>query len=368
MHIENLSLINFKNYDELSLKFSKNINCLVGPNGSGKTNILDAIHYLSLTKSAFNSLDSQNIKTAEKFFTVKGSFFRGDNKFEILCSLQQGVKKVLKIDKKEYLKLSEHVGKFPIVLIEPNDTDLIRGASELRRKFFDAIISQMDAAYLNNLISYGANLKQRNALLKKFARSNSVDDDLLEPYNVRLINLGKSINASRLEFIELFSEIFSKKYAEVAELNEKVHLNYSSEFNDLDFETKFRKSLQKELMLERTSMGVHKDDYHFTIHSKPVKKFGSQGQQKSYVVALKLAHFHLVNDKKGFEPILLLDDIFDKLDARRVGNLINMIIKDNFGQIFITDAQEERMSKVLQNIDIEKFIFSVDNGNVKRLS
>ena len=201
MHIQNLSLISFKNYNELSLEFSNDINCLVGPNGSGKTNVLDAIHYLSLTKSAFNSLDSQNIKYDEKFFSVKGSFYKDDGEFEVLCALQKGGKKVLKIDKKEYLKLSEHVGKFPIVLIEPNDTDLIRGGSELRRKFFDSIISQMDTIYLQNLIDYNLNLKQRNALLKKFARTKSVDSDLLEPYNLQLLKLGRAINNKRSEFI-----------------------------------------------------------------------------------------------------------------------------------------------------------------------
>lgn len=367
MHIQNLSLIGFKNYGELSLQFSKNINCLVGPNGSGKTNILDAIHYLSLTKSAFNVLDSQNIKYSEKLFSIKGTFFNDNNEFEVLCALPFGGKKILKVDKKEYLKLSEHVGKFPIVLVEPNDTDLIRGGGELRRKFFDTIISQIDFSYLQNLISYNVNLKQRNALLKRFARAGYVDNDLLEPYNIQLLSLGKSINLIRHEFIEDFLKIFLEQYNEVAKDKEEVGLAYISEFSNDNYELNFRNSLKKELILERTISGVHKDDYQFVIHQKPIKKFGSQGQQKSYVIALKLAHFYSINKLKGFKPILLLDDIFDKLDEHRVENLIKMMVKHNFGQIFITDARNERINFILKEFDVEKFTFEVNDGIVQRV-
>lgn len=367
MHIQNISLIGFKNYDALSLQFSRHINCFVGPNGSGKTNLLDAIHYLSLTKSAFNSVDSQNIKSGQKIFSVKGTFSNEDKTFEVLCALQSGEKKIVKVDKKEYAKLSQHIGKVPVVLIEPNDTDLIRNTSEVRRRFFDSIISQIDPSYLDNLIKYNANLKQRNALLKQFTLANKLDEDLLEPYTHQLLSLGKSINVVRMDFVRDFSSFFLRKHSEMARAKEEVDLQYSSEFSEANYEQAFRNNLKRELIMERTLSGIHKDDYKFTIYNRPIKKYGSQGQQKSYVIALKLAQFHLIKEHKGFKPILLLDDIFDKLDNSRVENLINLIVKEEFGQIFITDAQNERINSILKELAVERFTFTVEDSFVEKL-
>ena len=364
MHIQNLSLIGFKNYDEISLEFSEKINCLVGPNGSGKTNILDAIHYLSLSKSAFNTSDSQNINHDSSFFSIKADFRKEGRRVEVLCALQKGSKKVLKIDKKEYDKLSEHIGKFPVVLMEPYDTDLIRGASELRRKFFDTLISQLDKDYLKNLIAYGANLKQRNALLKNFSTSGNVDIDLLEPYTQRLLELGEFVNKKRSHFISKYSKQLIERYKHVSKVAEHISIEYYSEFNEQGIESKIRNSLKKELILERTSMGVHKDDYKFYINGEAIKKFGSQGQQKSFVIALKLSHYDSVKKEKGINPILLLDDIFDKLDAQRVSNLIEIITDEGFGQVFITDSHEDRIPKILKKMNVEPFTFKVSNGKI----
>lgn len=368
MHIEKLSLFNFKNYEEVALSFSQKVNCLVGVNGSGKTNMLDAIHYLSLTKSAFNTVDSQNIRFGEKVFSVKGTFVRGEKNYEILCGFEEGVKKMFKIDKKEYNKLSEHVGNFPVVLIAPNDLDVIRDASEVRRKFFDSIICQLDSSYLENLLRYNHHLKQRNSALKKFAFSGRVDYDLIQAYDSQLLIIGDILFQSRSEFILDFKEMFQKHYAELSSEQEQVDILYKSEMADEKFNSRYKESLKKDLALERTTMGVHRDDYKFIIKNKPLKKFGSQGQQKTFLVALKMAHFEIIKNSKGYKPILLLDDIFDKLDTHRIRQLVEMIAADAFGQIFITDAREERTKTMLGELSIDASFYHVDKGTIKEVS
>ncbi len=364
MHIEKLSLINFKNYEEASLTFSDKINCLVGLNGSGKTNILDAIHYLSMTKSAHNSIDSQNIKFGENYFSIKGTFANDKALNEVVCYFQEGLKKSFKVNKNDYDKLSEHIGRFPIVLVTPYDTDTIREGSEIRRRFFDTIISQIDANYLKHLIQYNNNLKQRNSALKTFNKSKRVNHDLLENYNNVLVHLGALIYNARLEFIEKFTTVFLSKYAYISDSHESVDIHYSSNLSSTDFKADLNNALSKDVALERTTLGAHRDDFKFLIENKPLKKFGSQGQQKSFSIALKLAHFQIIDESMKHKPILLLDDIFDKLDSNRIEKLLTMVMEDQFGQVFITDAREDRTREILDVLNISSVYYKIVEGRV----
>ncbi len=386
MHLESLELLNFKNYEEIKLQFSPEINCLVGSNGSGKTNMLDAIHYLSLTKSAFNAIDSQNIKHEADFMVIRGSFRSGDPKKgepeskdtstgqagkqakheTIQCSLQQGQRKIFRHNKKVYDKISEHIGRYPVVFIAPNDTDVIREGSETRRKFFDSILSQIDQQYLQWLLQYNHNLKQRNSLLKQFADRNSFDKDLLEPYNQHLLRLGTALLGARKNFLHEYLPFFLSHYHNLSEGKEEVSIRYESNLDVSKPEAVLQNSLRRDLILQRSNIGIHKDDYVFEIDGHPLKKFGSQGQQKSFVIALKLAQFDLIRQHKGFKPILLLDDIFDKLDDQRIAKLMELVSGHTFGQLFVTDARPERTERIFEQlINTEVMIYNIANGQAE---
>ncbi|MDN5204451.1 DNA replication/repair protein RecF [Fulvivirgaceae bacterium BMA10] len=364
MRLENLSLTNFKNYEILEIDFQREVNCIVGINGSGKTNLLDAIHYLSLTKSAFNSIDSQNIKHENDFFSVRGRFVLHEKVYSLQCSLKNRQKKIFKVDGKPYEKISEHVGRFPVVLINPNDTDLIREGSEIRRRFVDSIVSQMDHNYLLDLIKYNHVLKQRNSLLKKFSETNTFDKDLIEPFDLQLLSVGRRIFEKRQSFLTSFKPLFKTHYDNLSEKREETSIKYHSDLLSTNFKEDFLNNIKKDLALQRTTAGIHKDDFLFEINNFPLKKFGSQGQQKSFVIALKLAQFDLIKEKKGFVPILLLDDIFDKLDDLRINKLMEMLINESFGQVFITDARPERTQRIFESLDIPMQIFHVENGGI----
>jgi len=367
MFLEKIGLINFKNYKETKARFSKEINCFVGKNGSGKTNLLDAIYYLCITKSAITPQDNQCFKHDETVFSVRGEFELDEKKRIVVCGMKSGKKKLVKLDDKPYRKASEHIGKFPVVLIAPNDTDVIRGSSEDRRKFFDGIISQTDQRYLKNLISYNHVLKQRNSLLKQFAERDFVDKDLLKQYDKQLLELGKETYRVRKGFIKNFQKTVAAHYQNLSEKSEKIDLTYESHF-DFDIQNLILESHQKDLILKRTSIGVHKDEFHFLMDGKLVRKFGSQGQQKSYVIALKLAQFDFILKEKGLKPLLLLDDIFDKLDDYRITKLMEMVASDAFGQIFVTDARPERTLTIFENIEHEVKVFEVDAGELNELT
>lgn len=389
MHLESLELLNFKNYEEIKLQFSPEINCLVGSNGSGKTNMLDAIHYLSLTKSAFNAIDSQNIRHEADFMVIRGVFRSGGSRSgdsrsdesdspeaagstkteTIQCSLQQGQRKILKHNKKVYDKISEHIGRYPVVLIAPNDTDVIREGSETRRKFFDSILSQLDQQYLQSLLQYNHNLKQRNSLLKQFADRNSFDKDLLEPYNQHLLRLGQTLLQARKNFLQEYLPYFLSHYQNLSEGKEAVGIRYESNL-DVDKPAEaLHKSLRRDLILQRSNIGIHKDDFIFDIEGHPLKKFGSQGQQKSFVIALKLAQFDLIRQHKGFKPILLLDDIFDKLDDHRIAKLMELVSGHTFGQLFVTDARPERTERIFEQLtNTEVMIFKIAGGQADLLA
>ncbi|PWL29885.1 DNA replication/repair protein RecF [uncultured Roseivirga sp.] len=367
MHLESVRLIQYKNYKQAQVSFSPQVNCFLGENGSGKTNLLDAIFYLAFTKSADQALDMQCIFHNEDFFSIKGEFKVEEKKRVVLGAYQKGKKKQIKLDDKPYKKVSEHIGKFPTVLIAPNDTDVIRGASEDRRKFFDAIISQVDQGYLNNLIAYNHVLKQRNSLLKQFAEQDRFDSDLLEPFTEKLVELGTKVHEVRSRFIESFKPLLMEHYSKLSSEKELIGIEYESDFAE-GIEGKMQSSLKKDLILKRTNKGIHKDEFVFIMDDVPVKKFGSQGQQKSYLIALKLANFDFLKNQLGVKPILLLDDIFDKLDDQRIEKLMQMVASDAFGQIFVTDARPERSISIFEKIDQEHKYFTVSQGVVEEIS
>lgn len=364
MWLQKLSVINFKNYSEAELTFSHSVNAFTGNNGAGKTNLLDAIHYLSLCKSYFNPVDSQQIRQGEDLFMIQGTFQKDEKDEVIYCGLKRAQKKKFKRNKREYQRLADHIGLFPLVMISPNDISLIIEGSEERRKFIDNVISQTDSLYLDELIIYNRNLMNRNALLRQIAVSGKYDSALMDIYDGQLILSGKNIFEKRKAFMLEFTEIFNKHYQYLSEDAEQVELIYDSPLLQDDFSTILIKNLERDRILERTSSGIHKDELAFTIHNMPLKKFGSQGQQKSFLIALKLAQYTFLYQQKGFEPLLLLDDIFDKLDDARTTKLMKMVSDKDFGQIFITDTSRNRIETIFRELEIEVSIFDIDKGNI----
>jgi DNA replication and repair protein RecF len=351
MILKQLSLLNFKNFDSADFQFDKKINCFVGMNGVGKTNALDAIYYLAFGKSYFNPLSSQNIKHGEDFFVVEGVFDKDQKEEKIVCSLKKGSKKILKRNAKIYEKLSDHIGFLPLVIISPSDRDLIVEGSETRRKFIDGVIAQSDKMYLDNLISYNKIVAQRNALLKYFALNQTFNNDTLEVYNHQLAGLATEIYKVRKDFIEKLAPIFKEQYRKISKDKEEVSLSYKSQLHDATIEDLLQSNLQRDRILQYTTVGTHKDDIKFKIGNYPIKKFGSQGQQKSFLIALKLAQYAFIKERLKTNPILLLDDIFDKLDDQRVAELIKLVNMDTYGQIFISDTHRDRTEEVIKSTD-----------------
>ena len=349
MFLKQLSLVNYKNLDSASFEFDTKINCFVGNNGVGKTNVLDSIYHLAFGKSYFNPITSQNINHDADFFVVEGQFEKSQKEEQILVSAKRGQKKVIKRNNKPYEKFSDHIGFIPTVIISPADRDLIIEGSETRRKFMDGVISQSDNVYLNKLIQYGKINAQRNSLLKYFAANHSFDRDTLEVYNLQLSELGQYIFEKRKAFLEEFIPIFNKRYADITKNKEQVDISYKSQLFDSDLASLLEANLQKDMALQYTSVGTHKDDLSFEIEGHPIKKFGSQGQQKSFLVALKLAQFDFIKAISKVNPILLLDDIFDKLDEQRVAHIVALVATDQLGQIFISDTHADRTEAVVKS-------------------
>jgi len=369
MNLETLHLLFFKNYEEVNLHLSPHINCFIGDNGSGKTNLLDAIHYLSLTKSAFNAADTQTIKHGEEFFVVRGRFHSPtpEPADEVIqCSLRVGQKKTVTHDKQPYERISDHIGRYPVVLISPYDTDLIRQGSEDRRRYFDSLMSQLDHTYLELLISYSHLLRQRNALLKA-ANGHSYDRDYLLVLDEQLAPLGEQIAQFRQQFLDEFTPIFQRHYQQLSDDREEVTLTYKSQVPATDFLKVLRLNERKDLLLQRTHAGPHRDDFIFLMNDLPVKSYGSQGQQKSYAIALKLAQFEILSIRKQQKPILLLDDIFDRLDEKRITQLMRLVADHTFGQVFLTDTHLDRTDQVLSTLSEQISRFRVDNGSVSPL-
>jgi len=364
MYLQQLSVINFKNYAEAGLVFSEGVNVFTGNNGAGKTNLLDAIHYLSLCKSYFNPIDSQQIKQNADFFIVTGNFNKNGSPEAVACSVKRNQKKQFKRNKKDYSRLADHIGLFPLVMVSPYDISIIIEGSEERRKFIDNVISQTDNTYLDELINYNKVLLNRNALLKQISDTGRYDPHLMDVLDEQLIVSGNRIFEKRKAFMESFTEIFNQHYGYLSADAEQVGLSYESQLLEEDLSTLLKKNLEKDRVLERTAAGIHKDDLLFTIHGMPMKKFGSQGQQKSFLIALKLAQYTFLYRENGFKPILLLDDIFDKLDDLRVTKLMQMISNHDFGQVFITDTSTARVKSVFSGIGVGIRLFKVIGGEI----
>jgi DNA replication and repair protein RecF len=363
MFLSQLHLLHFKNYEEASFHFSAGVNCITGNNGVGKTNLLDAIHYLSFCKSYFNPIDSQNILHESPFFIVQGIFENEGIKDEIYCGVKRGQKKQFKKNQKEYTRLADHIGNFPLVMISPVDSNLISSGSEERRKFMDSIISQCDAAYLDDLIHYNRVLSHRNALLKQFSDTNSFDAEGLDLWDEQLVPLALKIHTKRRDFLTSFISVFRHFFHYIAGTDEPVDLLYETQLKQGDFANTLKAALSKDRALNYTTAGIHKDDLVFQLKGNSIKRYGSQGQQKSFLLGLKLAQFEVLKNFKKVKPLLLLDDIFDKLDLQRTNKLMELVSQDTFGQLFITDPHPQRLMAIFKEMNVGIEMFTIENGS-----
>ncbi|MDR0768742.1 MAG: DNA replication and repair protein RecF, partial [Dysgonamonadaceae bacterium] len=358
MIINRISIFNFKNIEETELSFSPKMNCLFGNNGMGKTNLLDALFYLSFTKSHTNLLDHQIIRHEQEFCVLQACYADGNTVEEIYCGLKRKSRKIFKRNKKEYERMSEHIGLIPVVMVSPADTDLISGGSSERRKFVDMAISQYDRDYLRVLIHYNKVLQQRNSLL----RDGAADDYLFEALDRQLAADGIVIHEKRCRFVEEFLPVFRKYYRQICSDGEPIDMQYESQFYGDGAENMIASSRQKDKALGFTSVGIHKDDFLLLLDKYLIRKVGSQGQNKTCLIALKLAQFNFLAQKGHSTPILLLDDIFDKLDAQRVEQIIALVARPEFGQIFITDTNRKYLDEILAGMNHDYKLFLVENG------
>ncbi len=367
MHLRNLYLVNFKNYKESEIVLSDGINCFIGKNGAGKTNILDAVHYLSICKSYMNVIDRQNIRFDQPFFVIQGDWVKEDNVVNIHCAVKLGAKKVFRKNKKEYEKLADHIGQFPAVMISPYDRDLISEGSEVRRKWMDGIIAQFDRHYLDHIQKYAKVLTQRNALLKNMAEHRLFDRESIEVWNQQMVEYGTKIYEKRKAFLSEFIPVFQRHYDAIGNEHEEVHMEYKSQLHDTAFDQLLLDFERKDAHTRYSNAGIHRDDLTFQIKGHPVKKFGSQGQQKSFIIALRLAQYEWLKNHLGVTPVLLLDDIFDKLDHIRVERLMRLVADHFFGQVLVTDTDAHRVQTIFAESDLESKLFEVKDGSVKEM-
>jgi len=365
MVLERISILNYKNIEQVELVFSPKLNCFIGNNGMGKTNLLDAVYYLSFCKSHNNMVDTQNIRHNADFSLIQGYYLQEgkDEPDEFLCSIRRKQRKQFKRNKKEYERLSDHIGSLPLVFVSPSDSDLITGGSEERRKFMDVVLSQFDKEYLHSLIRYNKALQQRNALLK----SEITDASLYELWEDQLVKEGQTIYGKRKTFVEEFIPTFQSYYDFICQSNEKVNLSYESQLSEDSLRGLLAQKRQKDKILGYTTVGVHRDDLDMRLDDYSMKKVGSQGQNKTYVIAMKLAQFDFLKRAGSTTPILLLDDIFDKLDSSRVEQIVKLVSGENFGQIFITDTNKDHLDEILKNINSNYCLYSVEKGGVSVL-
>jgi DNA replication and repair protein RecF len=365
MHLKKLHLVNFKNILQTELELHQGINCFVGDNGAGKTNVLDALYYLSFCKSYFNSVDSQNVNHDEPFFVIQGEYERKDEKELIYCGLKRGQKKYFKRNNKDYQKLSEHIGLLPLVMISPFDEQLINDGSEQRRKYIDGVISQFDKKYLDDIMRYTKTLTQRNASLKQMRDSGNRDDSMLDLWDEQLDSLGVRIYEKRVAFIKELVPVFQDYYAYISDNREEISLEYTSHLQRGALKDMLREVRSRDLVLGYTTRGIHKDDLDLMLKGFSIKKVASQGQRKTFLIALKLAQYEFLYRHNGIKPVLLLDDIFDKLDETRSSRLLQLVADDKFNQIFITDTRKEHLVSTLEGTGKEFRIFTVSAGEIK---
>lgn len=384
MTLTELHILNFKNIAEASLTFVDKLNCFVGLNGQGKTNLLDAIYYLSFTKSAFNAIDSQNIRHDAEFAMIQGLYSnqqsavsdQPDEPVQVTCAIRRGQKKQFRCGKKDYQRMLDHIGRIPLVMVSPEDNQLIAEGSDERRRFLDIIIGQTDRAYLEHLSLYNALVKQRNALLKQFgeqptvsSQPSAVSDELFEVIEMQMVPHAEYIFGRRKRFVEAFVPIFADLYKTIAEVEEQPQLTYRSQLFDRELSEALRRTRQRDLILGWTSQGIHKDELEMQLGDYPLRRVGSQGQQKTYLIAMKLAqalYFSAISNQQSVvsKPILLLDDIFDKLDATRVARIIDMLRGEQFGQIFLTDTDRQHLTDIVKPLGSSK-VFNVSSGDFR---
>ena len=359
MTLNELHIINFKNIREADLTFADKLNCFVGLNGQGKTNLLDAIYYLSFTKSAFNTIDSQNILHDAEFAMIQGVYSADsdqDETMQVTCGIRRGQKKQFRCGKKDYQRMLDHIGRIPLVMVSPEDGQLIAEGSDERRRFMDVVIGQTDRAYLEHLNLYNALVKQRNALLKQYGDSGqpSIPDELFEVIEMQMVPHATYIFAQRKAFVEAFVPLFADLYKTIAEVEEMPQLTYRSQLFDRELGEALQRTRQRDLILGWTSQGVHKDELEMQLGDYPLRWVGSQGQQKTYLIAMKLAQALYLSSQQSAvssrKPILLLDDIFDKLDATRVARIVNLVRGEQFGQIFLTDTDRQHLTDIVRPI------------------
>lgn len=373
MILRSLNILNYKNIREADIRFSDKINCFVGKNGQGKTNLLDAIYYLSFCKSAFNSIDSQNITHDADFCMIQGEYdfpsaATTSEATTFTCALKRGQKKQFRRGKKDYKRLIDHIGLIPLVMVSPQDAELIDDGSDARRKFMDGVISQYDRPYLEHLTDYNAIMKQRNALLKQYADlPEQLPEDLVEVLDMQMVQHAQYIYEVRSAFIQRFIPYFQEIYTYIAGSSEVVSLTYVSQLHDRDMLEAMRRTRQRDLILGWTSQGIHKDELDMRLGDYPLKRVGSQGQQKTYLLSMKLAQACMLADlalpAARQLPILLLDDIFDKLDADRMERIVSLVHSDRFGQIFITDTDRQHLTDILRPAS-DSLVFSVSSGTI----
>jgi DNA replication and repair protein RecF len=353
LRLQNISLTQFKNYKGASFQFNERITGICGKNGIGKTNLLDAIYYLCFTRSYFSRNDAQNVSTGMQGFRLQASVLQGPDKYDITCILRETGKKEFLLNEEPYSKFSHHIGKFPSVIIAPDDVHIITAGGEERRAFLDALLSQLDASYLANLITYNKILQQRNSLLRSFGDTRRIDEPLLEVLNEQLAKPAVAIFEKRRSFLTGFLPLVQHYYKLISGEDYNVGIIYQSQLLHGSIENLFHQFRDKDFILQRTNAGVHKDDIEFQLNGQLFKTMASQGQRKSLLFAIKLAEFETLKINKGFSPFLLLDDVFEKLDEGRMHNLLVWVCRENDGQIFITDTHCERLKQHLEKVSDE---------------
>ena len=365
MILSRLSIVNFKNIAQADLSFSPGLNCFLGDNGMGKTNLLDALHYLSFCKSSTQVVDSQNVRHGEEFFMLQGYYDCGDGREEeVYCGLKIRQKKIFRRNKKEYTRLADHIGLIPLVMISPSDSVLIQGGSDERRRFLDMVVSQFDKSYLDRLMRYNKALAQRNALLKQ----ELTDPSMYEIWEEQMAQAATGIYEARCRFLEEFIPVFQEFYTAISGGAERVGLSYTSHMSRGDLRPLLAEVRNRDLALGYTSRGAHKDDLEMTLGDYPMRRIGSQGQNKSFLVALKLAQFDYLKRNGHTTPLLLLDDVFDKLDARRMERIIALVSQERFGQIFVTDTNREYLDAIVRRTGGDYRLFGVQDGGFTILS